>query len=150
MLFACFFFVCYVFHLDTYITFFFILDNYPQQKQKTKSMDKIFQIADEGDYTYKWDRDIPTAFITTTRMPRKSINKNDINEFILWLYEYLNSIIPISYIYVLFLFASVCWIIHILCCSSKDIDPMDTNGNSKKYKLYSTKIYPKKAILLHV
>ena len=150
MLFACFFFVCYVFHLDTYITFFFILDNYPQQKQKTKSMDKIFQIADEGDYTYKWDRDIPTAFITTTRMPRKSINKNDINEFILWLYEYLNSIIPISYIYVLFLCASVCWIIHILCCSSKDIDPMDTNGNSKKYKLYSTKIYPKKAILLHV
>ncbi|CAF3635332.1 unnamed protein product [Rotaria socialis] len=113
-------------------------------------MDKIFVIGDEEDNTYKWDRDIPTAFITTTRMPRKSINKNDINEFILWLYEYLNSIIPISYIYVLFLSASVCWIIHILCCSSKDIDRMDTNGNSKKKKIYSTKIYPKKAIILHV
>ncbi|CAF3729074.1 unnamed protein product [Rotaria socialis] len=113
-------------------------------------MNKFLEIADEADTTLWWNRDIPMPFTRTTGMPRKSINKNDINEFILWLYEYLNSIIPISIIYVLFLCASVCWIIHILCCSSKDIDPMDTNGNSKNNKLYSTKIYPKKAIILHV
>jgi hypothetical protein len=98
-------------------------------------------------------RDIPRSFTETTIMPSKSIDKNNINEFIIWLYEQLTGIIPISYIYILFLCVSVCWIIHTLCCSGEDshyIHPIGTNGNLKKYKLSSMKVYPKKTIILTV
>ena len=100
-------------------------------------------------------RDIPISLRTTTPtiMPSKSIDRNNINEFIIWLYEQLTGIIPISYIYILFLCVSVCWIIHTLCCSGEDshyIHPIGTNGNLKKYKLSSMKVYPKKTIILTV
>jgi hypothetical protein len=96
--------------------------------------------------------DIPISLTatTTTIMPSKSIDKNNINEYIIWLYEHFTGIIPISFIYILFLCVSVCWIIHTLCCSGEDSHPMDTIGNSKKYKLFSMKVYPKKTIILNV
>ncbi|CAF1672844.1 unnamed protein product [Rotaria magnacalcarata] len=105
-----------------------------------------------GDETSGSYRDIPISLRTTTTtiMPSKSIDKNNINEYIIGLYEHLTGIIPISFIYILFLCVSVCWIIHTLCCSGEDSHPMDTIGNSKKYKLFSTKVYPKKTILLNV
>ncbi|CAF2260395.1 unnamed protein product [Rotaria magnacalcarata] len=58
-----------------------------------------------------WYRDIPISLTTTTTiMPSKSIDKNNINEYIIWLYEHLTGIIPISFICVLFLCKTITYI----------------------------------------
>ncbi|CAF1606001.1 unnamed protein product, partial [Rotaria magnacalcarata] len=64
----------------------------------------FFLIGD--DKTLGRYRDIPISLTTTTTtaiMSSKSIDKNNINEYIIWLYEHLTGIIPISFICVLFL-----------------------------------------------
>jgi hypothetical protein len=93
---------------------------------------------------------IPTSLKTTTSID----DNNDIDEYLLKIYEHLNKIMPISYVYILFLCVGVCWIIHTLCYSGEDsryIYPIDPIGNSKNNpKLLSMKIYPKKTIILTV
>lgn len=84
-------------------------------------------------------------------------DKNKSEEHLIKLYDFLNATIPISFIFLLFVFLGIYWIIFILCYSTEDhgeeIDhkhPTETIHNSKKYQLLSPKVYPKEATIFHV
>ena len=84
-------------------------------------------------------------------------DNNDIDEYLLKTYDELTKIMPISYIFILFVCVGFGWIIYSFCYSIEDnveksqssfIHFTNKIESSKKYKLYLKKIYPKETLFL--
>ncbi|CAF3277294.1 unnamed protein product [Rotaria sp. Silwood2] len=100
---------------------------------------------------------------STTGTSSMSTHLNDAIEFIEKLYEKIDNTIPITYIYLALLFMGLLYFILEFCCWKKEngkefsifeINPLhqtepNENSNSNR-QLFSTKVYPKKTIVVQV
>ncbi|CAF1309164.1 unnamed protein product [Rotaria magnacalcarata] len=129
-----------------------ISDKYSQQTFHSYSCPLS---TDSIDLTMSY-QNIPTPLKTTT-----SIDSDDNDEYLLKIYEHVTKIMPISFVFILFVCVLLGWIIYSLCYfiennieKSEILDApayiqfINKIENSKKHKLSLKKIYPKETLFI--
>ena len=95
---------------------------------------------------------IPTPLKTTTATATTISIDIDIDEYLLKIYENLNKIMPISFVFILFVCVIVGWILYLFCYSDdNDVEEsqiLDPSYIHLTNKIKNSKKYAKKILLI--